>query len=53
MDPIVTGFGIIGQGGSRAIIGGSHTQNIIQGRENINLFDLVVTNWRMQTLHVL
>ena len=31
MDPIVTGFGIIGQGGPRSISGGSHTQSIIQG----------------------
>ena len=31
MDPIVTGFSIIGQGGSRAISGGSHNQSIIQG----------------------
>ena len=35
MDPIVTGFGIIGQGGSRTISGGSHTQSIVQGGENI------------------
>ena len=31
MDPIITGFGIIGQGGSWAISGGRHTQSIIQG----------------------
>ena len=31
MDPVVTGFGIIGQGGSRTISGGSHTQSIVQG----------------------
>ena len=41
MDPIVTGFGIIGQGGSRAISRGIHTQNIIQGRENIILSDVI------------
>ena len=33
MDPIVTGFGILGQGGPRGISGGSHTQSIIQGGE--------------------
>ena len=31
MDPIVTGLDIIGQGGSRTISGGSHTQSIFQG----------------------
>ena len=31
MDPVVTGFGIIGQGGSWTISGGSHTQSIVQG----------------------
>ena len=31
MEPIVTGFGIIGKGGYQAISGGSHTQSIIQG----------------------
>ena len=35
MDPNVTGFDIIGQGGSRAISRESHTKNIIQGRENM------------------
>ena len=35
MEPIVTGFGIIGQGGPRNISRGSHTQIIIQGGENI------------------
>ena len=33
MDPIVTGFGIIGRGGPWAISGGSHTESIIQGGE--------------------
>ena len=41
MDPIVTGFGIIGQGGSRAIRGGSHTQSIVQGGENIIHSDVI------------
>ena len=41
MDPIVTGFGIIRQGGSRAIIGGSHTQSIVQGGGNIIRSDVI------------
>ena len=41
MDPIVTGFGIIGHGGSQAIIGGSHIQSIIQGGENIICSDVI------------
>ena len=41
MDPIVTGFGIIGQGGPRAISGGGHTQSIIQGGENIVRSDVI------------
>ena len=41
MDPIVTGFGIIGQGGPRAISGGSHTQSIIHGGENIVRSDVI------------
>ena len=44
MDPIVTGFGIIGQGGSRAISGGSHTQSIIRRGENI-IFSDVITHF--------
>ena len=43
MDPIVTVFGIIGQGGYWAISRGSHTQNIIQGSENMIRRD-VITN---------
>ena len=41
MDPIVAGFGIIGQGGYWDISGGSHTQNIIQGGENIIRSDVI------------
>ena len=41
MDPIVTGFDIIGQGGHWAISGGSHTQSIIQGGENIVCSDII------------
>ena len=53
MDPIVTGFGIIGQGGSWDISGGSHTQSIVQGGENITCSDViphVLTNYRELTL---
>ena len=35
MDPVVIEFDFIGQGGPPAISGGTHTQSIIQGRENI------------------
>ena len=42
MEPVVTGFGIIGQGGSRTITGGSHTQIIVQGGENIILSDIII-----------
>ena len=41
MNPIVTGFGIIGQGGPQVISGGSHTQSIIQGGENIVHSDVI------------
>ena len=41
MDPVVTGFGIIGQGGSQDISGGSHTQSIVQGGENIICSDVI------------
>ena len=41
MDPIVTGFGIIGQGGPRDIRGRIHTQSIIQGGENIICSDVI------------
>ena len=41
MDPIVTGFGIIGQVGYWAISQGSHTQRIIQGGENIICSDVI------------
>ena len=41
MDPIVKGLGIIGQGGPRAISGGSHTQSIIQGGGNIVHSDVI------------
>ena len=41
MDPIVTGFSIIGQVGPRAISGGNHTQSIIQGGENTVHSDVI------------
>ena len=36
MDPVFTGIGIIVQGGSWNISGGSHTQSIVQGGEKNN-----------------
>ena len=41
MDPVVTGFGIIGQGRSRTISGGSHTQSIVQGGGAIICSDVI------------
>ena len=41
MEPIVTGFGIIGQGGPWTISRGSHTQRIIQVGENIIRSDVI------------
>ena len=41
MDPIVTEFDFIGQGGHWAISGGTHTQSIIQGRENMVGSDII------------
>ena len=63
MDPIVTGFGIIGQGGPLAISGGTHTQSIIQGGENIVHGDVIThmltnpdqvrsSDWFFQSLSV-
>ena len=46
MDPVVTEFDFIGQGVPRAISGGSHTQSIIQGVENIVRSD-VITHFLM------
>ena len=41
MDPIVTEFNCIGQGGPQAIRGGTHTQSIIRGGENIARNDVI------------
>ena len=48
-NPIVTELNVIGQGGSRAVIGGTHTQNIIEGRKDIIHGDVIthmITNPR-------
>ena len=53
MDPALTGVGIIGQGESRTIRGGSHTQSIIQGGESIicsNVITHLLTNSSEVTL---
>ena len=41
MDPIVTEFDFIGQGGPWDIIGGTRTQSIIQGEESILRKDVI------------
>ena len=41
MDPVLTRVGIIGQGGSRTISGGSHTQSIVQGGKSIIHSDVI------------
>ena len=41
MGLIITRFGIIGQGGSRDISGGRHTQSIVQGGKNIICSDVI------------
>ena len=41
MDPIITEFDFIGQGGPQAISGGSHTQSIVQGGVNIFFSDVI------------
>ena len=41
MDPVLTGIGIIGQGGSRTISGGSHTQSIVQGEKSTIRSDVI------------
>ena len=40
-NPIVTELNVIGQGGSRAVIGGTNTQSIIEGREYIIHGDVI------------
>ena len=53
VDPVVTGVGIIGQGGPRTISGGSISQNIIHGGESIinsNVITHVLTNSSKMTL---
>ena len=41
MNPVVTELDFIGQGGTRAISGGTHTQSIIEGGENIVHGDVI------------
>ena len=46
-NPVVTELDFIGQGGPRAISGGTHTQSIIEGREDIihgNFITHMITN---------
>ena len=41
VNTVVTELNFIGQGGPRAIRGGTHTQSIIEGRENIVYADFI------------
>ena len=52
-NPFVTELNVIGQGGSRAVIGGTHTQSIIEGRKDIIHGDVItqlITNHRQMSL---
>ena len=52
-NPVVTELNVIGQGGSRAVIGGTHTQSIIERREDIIHGDVItqlITNHRQMSL---
>ena len=40
-NPVVTELNVIGQGGSRSVIGGTHTQGIIDGRKDIIYSDVI------------
>ena len=42
MDPILTGIGINGQGGTRTIRRGSHIQRIVQGGGSIICSDIII-----------
>ena len=51
-EPILTELNVIGQGGSRAVIGGTHTQSIIAGRKDIIHSDFItqlITNHRQMS----
>ena len=48
-NPTVTELNVIGQGGSQAVIGGTHTESIIEGRKDIIHGDVItqmITNSR-------
>ena len=50
---VVTELNVIGQGGSRAIIGGTHTKSIIDGRKGIihsNVITQLITDHRKMSL---
>ena len=40
-NPVVTELNVIGQGGSWAVVGGTHTQNIIDGSKGIIHSDII------------
>ena len=55
MDPVLTGVGIIGQGGPWTISGGSISQSIVQGGVSIicsNVITHVLTNSSEMTLKI-
>ena len=52
-NPIVAELNLIGQGGSRAVVRGTHTQSIIEGREeiiNVDVITHMITNPRQVSL---
>ena len=52
-NPVVTELNVIGQGGSRAVSGGTHTQSIIDGRKDIIHGDVIaqlITNHKQMSL---
>ena len=52
-NPVVTELNVIGQGGYRDVIGGTHTQSIIDGRKGIIHSDIItqlITNHRQMSL---
>ena len=52
-NPVVTELNFIGQGGSRAVIGGTHTQSIIDRRKDIihsNVITQLIRNHRQMSL---
>ena len=52
-NPVVTELNVLGKGGSRAVIVGTHTQSIIDGRKDIihvNVITQLITDHRQMSL---